>query len=81
MIHVKRGDNANAIRLMSEAVALTPANPAYQINLAIMHDRAGDTRAAMIAYERALLVASGSAAALPLSIDAIRDRLRYLRAN
>ena len=46
-----------------------------------MHDRAGDGPAAVSAYERALLVAGGSAEALPLSSDAIRERLRYLRAN
>lgn len=81
MLYVRIGDNANAIRLMSEAAALTSDNPVYQINLAIMHDRAGDNEAAMNAYERALLIASGGAAGLPLSSDAIRERLRYLRAN
>ena len=81
MIHLQLGDGANAIRLMSEAAALAPANPVYRINLAIMHDRAGDGRAAVSAYERALLAAAGSAEALPLSMDAIRERLRYLRAN
>ena len=81
MLYVRIGDNANAIRLMSEAAALTSDNPVYQINLAILHDRAGDNEAAMNAYERALLIASGGAAGLPLSSDAIRERLRYLRAN
>ncbi len=81
MIHLTLGDGPNAIRLMSEAATLEPVNPVYQINLAIMHDRAGDARAAVSAYQRALLVAGGSAEALPLSVDAIRERLRYLRAN
>ncbi|MCH7944241.1 MAG: tetratricopeptide repeat protein, partial [Proteobacteria bacterium] len=81
MIHLQLGDSAQAIRLMTEAAALARDNPVYQINLAIMHDRAGDGPAAVRAYERALLVAVGSAEALPLSSDAIRERLRYLRAN
>ena len=81
MIYLNLGDSANAIRLMTEAAALALDNPVYQINLAIMHDRAGDGPAAVSAYERALLLAVGSAEALPLSSDAIRERLRYLRAN
>ena len=81
MIHLQLGDSANAIRLMSEAAALALDNPIYWINLAIMHDRVGDSQTAISAYEHALLVAGGSAEALPLSVDAIRERLRYLRSN
>ena len=81
MIHLQLGDGANAIRLMSEAAALAPANPVYRINLAIMHDRAGDRRAAVSAYERALLAAAGRAEALPLSMAALREELRDLWAN
>ena len=81
MIYLNLGDSANAIRLMIEAAALALDNPVYQINLAIMHDRAGDASSAADAYEYALLVAVGSAEVLPLSLDAIRERLRYLRAN
>ena len=81
MLHLRLGDKYNAIRFMSEAAALTPDNPVYQINLAIMHDRVGDLEAAVTAYERALKIASGNSNVLPLSSDAIRERLRYLRAN
>ena len=81
MIHLQLGDSANAIRLMSEAAALALDNPVYWINLAIMHDRVGDSQAAISAYEHALLVTGGSAEALPLSVDAMRERLRYLRSN
>ena len=81
MIHLNQGDSANAIRLMTEAAALALDNPVYQINLAIMHDQAGDVSSAVDAYEYALLVAAGSAEVLPLSLDAIRERLRYLRAK
>ena len=81
MLYLRIGDHDNAIRLMSEAATLTRDNPVYHINLAIMHDRAGDTQAAMNAYERALLIVGGGANGLPLSSDAIRERLRYLRAN
>ncbi|MFP6729572.1 MAG: tetratricopeptide repeat protein [Alphaproteobacteria bacterium] len=81
MIHLNQGDSANAIRLMTEAAALALDNPVYQINLAIMHDQAGDVSSAVDAYEYALLVAAGSAEVLPLSLDAIRERLRYLGAK
>ena len=81
MIYAQLGDGANATRLMGEAAALAPRNAAYQINHAILLDHAGETTAAARAYERALMVAGSSPEGLPLSMDAIRERLRYLRAN
>ena len=81
MIYARLGDGANATRLMGEAAALAPRNAAYQINHAILLDHAGETTAAARAYERALMVAGSSPEGLPLSMDAIRERLRYLRAN
>jgi Tfp pilus assembly protein PilF len=81
MIHAQLGDNANALRFMAEAAAIEPHNASFQINLAIMNDHAGNRDGAIIAYERALAAAAGNAQALPLSADAIRERLKYLRAN
>ncbi len=81
LIHAQLGDDGNALRYMKEAVALEPRNVVYQVNVAIMADRAGDKREAVRAYERTLELIAGDTTALPISPRAIRDRLRYLRAN
>jgi Flp pilus assembly protein TadD len=81
MIHARLGDNANALRFMTEAAAIEPRNASFQINLAIMNDHAGNRDAAIRAYEQALAAAAGSSQALPLTAEAIRERLKYLRAN
>lgn len=82
MIHAQLGDSANAIRFMNEAAIIEPRNAGFQVNLAIMNDRAGNRDAAIGAYEQALAAAAaGNAQALPLSANAIRERLKYLRAN
>ncbi|MCH9019595.1 MAG: tetratricopeptide repeat protein [Proteobacteria bacterium] len=81
LIHAQLGDHGNALRYMKEALALAPRNPVYQVNVAIMSDRAGDKREAVRAYERTLELIAADTTALPISPPAIRDRLRYLRAN
>ncbi|MCH7932138.1 MAG: tetratricopeptide repeat protein, partial [Proteobacteria bacterium] len=81
LIHAQLGDHGNALRYMKEALALEPRNPVYQVNVAIMSDRAGDKREAVRAYERTLELIAADTTALPISPPAIRDRLRYLRAN
>ena len=81
MIHARLGDTANALRFMAEAAALEPHNPAYHANLAIMYDRVGDKAAAIRAYQQALMAASGGGQTLPLTENAIRERLKYLRTN
>lgn len=81
MIHARLGDNPSALRFMAEAAAIEPRNASFQANLAIMNDCAGNRDDAIRAYERALAAAAGNADALPLSAEAIRERLKYLRSN
>ncbi len=82
MIHARLGDSANALRFMAEAAAIEPRNASFQINLAIMNDHAGNRDGAIRAYEQALAAAAASSGqALPLTADAIRERLKYLRSN
>lgn len=81
MIHVELNDTANAIRFMERAVVLDPNNAVYQLNLAVLYDRAGQRSAAARSYERALELGAGDGSATLVSDQAVRERLRYLRMN
>lgn len=80
MLFATLGATEEAISYMSRAVALDPDNSLYLYNLAVVQDKAGQTREAVRSYQRllTLLRRSGN---LPSSIDrdAITTRLGYLR--
>lgn len=81
MTYAQLGDAANAANFMNVAATLDQANPVYQLNLAVLYDRMGETSAAVRSYERVLQLAAVDARTPPNSARTIRERLRYLRMN
>ena len=76
-ILAQSGDLAGAINQLDMALALSPDNGLYRLNLAIVQDRAGMSAEALASYQRALDSLNG-AQSLPIAIDQIRDRIRFL---
>ena len=81
MAHARNGELDKAVGFMAQASELRPDDLVYQVNLAILHDRAGRKRQAVRAYKRALELVADSAGPTPLSAEAIRQRLHYLGTN
>ena len=75
------GDVPSAVEALNRAVALSPGNGLYHLNLAIIQDRAGMTPEAIRSYQSALSLLSGGSSALPLPLDQVRQRLDYLRGH
>ncbi len=69
-----------AIAALDQAIALSPENGLYRLNLAILEDRAGMRSEAAASYQAAIdLLGPGSS--LPLPLEQIRRRLMYLQGR
>lgn len=79
-IEARRDNLAPAIMALGDAVAQSPDNGLYRLNLAILQDRAGDREAAVASYRLAVDML-GEAPSLPVPLDQIRQRLRYLQGR
>lgn len=79
-IDAQTGNFADAIASFNKAIQLSPDNALYRLNLAIIQDRAGMQNEAAQSYEAALN-RLGTGAQLPIPIETIRARLRYLRSR
>ncbi len=80
-IDIQKGDIADAMVSLNHAIQLSPDNGLYRLNLAILQDRAGMTGEASASYQAALDRLSTGDAQLPVPIDSIRARLRYLQSR
>ena len=78
LVLAAQGDLAGAIAAARRAVALAPANLGDRTNLAILLDRAGQSRAAAEQYQNALELATLGGAPTT-QLDAIAARLHHLR--
>lgn len=80
MLHARLGDVDRAAAALRRAIALSPENPLYHYNLAVVTDRAGRRADAARAYEQVLrLIESGAAAGI--AAQPIRERVAFLRAR
>lgn len=79
-IYQKQGNTGAAIDKMMRAVALSPENFTYRYNLAILFDAAGRRQEAAHMYQQ-LVEASSRGESLPGDIQAIQQRLTFLRSN
>jgi Flp pilus assembly protein TadD len=79
-IENQAGDLRGAIAEYNRAIQLSPENGLYRLNVAILQDRAGMKEEAAASYQAAL-DRLGTGAQLPIPIDSIRARLRYLRTR
>jgi Flp pilus assembly protein TadD len=79
-IEARENNVPGAIAALNGAIALSPDNGLYRLNLAILQDRAGMTAEAAASYRTALDLL-GSAASLPIPLEQIRQRLRYLTGS
>lgn len=74
------GNLADAIAALNRAIELSPENGLYRLNLAIIQDHAGMNKEAAASYDAAL-ERLGAGTQLPIPIESIRARLRYLRSR
>lgn len=79
-VEAQSGNLAEAIGEFNRAITLSPENGLYRLNLAILQDRAGMVHEAAASYQLALDLL-GNATQLPIPVDTIRARLRYLRTR
>jgi Tfp pilus assembly protein PilF len=79
-IEAQGGNVAGAMVEFSRAIQLSPDNGLYRLNLAVLQDRAGMAAEAAASYQAALDRLSTDTQ-LPIPIDSIRARLRYLRSR
>ncbi len=79
-IDAQAGNVGEAIAAFNRAIQLSPENGLYRLNLAILQDRAGMTQEAAASYQAALDRFDPNAQ-LPIPVDSIRARLRYLRSR
>jgi Flp pilus assembly protein TadD len=79
-IDAQTGNFADAIASYNRAIQLSPDNALYRLNLAIVQDRAGLAHDAAASYQTAL-DRLGSGVQLPIPIESIRTRLRYLQSR
>lgn len=79
-IEANSGNLIGAISSFNRAIQLSPENGLYRLNLAILQDRAGMVAEAVASYQAAL-DRLNSGAQLPIPVDGIRARLRYLRTR
>jgi Flp pilus assembly protein TadD len=75
-----RGDVAAALSALNTAITLSPDNGLYRLNLAILLDKAGMTEQAAASYEAALNML-GEGGSLPIPLDDVRRRLKYLQGR
>jgi hypothetical protein len=82
MIEESRGHKNEAIAQMGTAVRLAPDDPILMLNYALLLDRGGFRGASIEAYTQFLQIYQhGTAVALSVSLDQIRQRLSYLRSS
>jgi Flp pilus assembly protein TadD len=75
------GGNIDAsLQSMQSALHYSPDNALYRLNYAVMLDRAGRAPQALDAYITALDLSNGSPN-LPMPLDQIRSRIRYLQGR
>lgn len=79
-IEAQAGNVGEAISSFNRAIQLSPDNGLYRLNLAIVQDRAGMAREAAASYQAAL-DRFDTRVQLPIPIDSIRARLRYLQSR
>ncbi len=79
-IEANGGNIGSAISDFNRAIQLSPENGLYRLNLAILQDRAGMSADAAFSYQAALDRLDGTVQ-LPIPVDGIRARLRYLRTR
>jgi Flp pilus assembly protein TadD len=79
-IEARRDNVAGAISALNAAIAQSPDNGLYRLNLAILEDRAGMSDEAAASYRLAIDML-GTASSLPVPLDQIRQRLRYLQGR
>ncbi len=79
-IEARRDNVAAAIAALDGAIAQSPDNGLYRLNLAVLQDRAGMRDEAAASYRLAIDLL-GTASSLPVPMDQIRQRLRYLQGR
>lgn len=79
-IEAQAGNVGEAISSFNRAIQLSPDNGLYRLNLAIVQDRAGMAREAAASYQAAL-DRFDARVQLPIPVDSIRARLRYLQSR
>jgi Flp pilus assembly protein TadD len=80
-IHTQLGEFSEAIALQSAAISLSPENPLYRFNLAVMQDKAGMFNEAIRSYENVMAMRASGQAGLPLPEEHIRERVKYLKTR
>lgn len=73
------GDLEEGARNLQVAASLQPNNPQHYFNLGILYERAGKTKDAVLAYEKALEVDAIYGSGRAVSREVIYDRLARLR--
>ncbi|HIJ63479.1 MAG TPA: hypothetical protein HPQ04_12370 [Rhodospirillaceae bacterium] len=79
-IEAGRNNLAGAITTLGTAVALSPENGLYRLNMAIMQDRAGMAAEAAASYQAAIDLL-GTSGAMPVPLEQIRKRMRFLQGR
>ncbi len=79
-IEAQRNEVGAAIAALNEAITLSPENGLYRLNLAILQDRAGMRAEAVASYQTAIDLL-GPATSLPVPLEQIRQRLKYLQGR
>jgi Flp pilus assembly protein TadD len=79
-IEARQDNVAGAISALNAAIAQSPDNGLYRLNLAVLQDRAGMRDEAAASYRLAIDML-GAASGLPVPLDQIRQRLRYLQGR
>ena len=80
---LQQDDLNQALRAQHQAAELDPANMFYRLELAILHDRAGDASGALQLYHQVVEAYDAQDASLPrdAGIGDIRRRLIYLESR
>ncbi|MGH1377613.1 MAG: tetratricopeptide repeat protein [Alphaproteobacteria bacterium] len=73
------GDSQTALRYLGMAASMEPQNANHIFNMAIISDRAGQTKEAVSYYEKALEVDTIYGAGRSIPRDALYDRLAQIR--
>jgi Flp pilus assembly protein TadD len=77
----ERGETADALLHMQKALELAPQNNAYRLGLATFYDRADRTEEALALYRQVLQAKATAIETMPLTRDAIEQRIQYLAAR
>ena len=79
-IEASRNNISGAMAMLGNAIAMSPDNGLYRLNMAILQDRAGMSAEAAASYQAAidLLAPSGN---LPVPVEQLRKRMRFLQGR